>query len=54
MKTVDVRVRIATSMLNKLVDQGIVPKNVSIAYHKRLTYRTGAILSAILVEDLPF
>lgn len=53
-RTIDVRIRIATSMLNKLVDKGSIPKNIAVTYHKRLTYRTRIILSAIWTEDLPF
>ena len=52
--TIDVRIRIATSMLNKLVDNGDIPKCMAIAYHTRLVSNTRKILSEILVEDLPF
>ena len=53
-KYIDVRIRIATSMLNKLVDDGIIDKNISIAYHQRLITNVRKILSEINAEDLPF
>lgn len=51
-RTVDVRIRIATGMLNKL--EGIIPKDVLIAYHMRLTTRVREIRRELWTEDLPF
>ena len=53
-KYIWVRIRIATSMLNKLVEDGIITKDMSIEYHRRLTSNVRKILSEITVEDLPF
>jgi hypothetical protein len=41
-------------MLNKLVDDGIINKDISIAYHQRLITNVRKILSEINAEDLPF
>ena len=51
---VGVRLRIATNMLNKEVDSGILTKETAIAYHERLTSRVRKILGEIYTEDLPF
>lgn len=51
---VNVRIRIATNMLNKLVDNGVLTKDIAIEYHRRLTSRIKQILSAIYTEGLPF
>ena len=53
-RTVEVRIRIASGMLNKLVYKGIIPKNIGIIYHSRLVHRVRQILGAVNVEDLPF
>lgn len=53
-RTVGVRLRIATSMLNNLEHSDIIPKEVNLLYHDRLVRRVGSIFSAIIVEDLPF
>ena len=53
-RTLGVRLRIATGMINKLVDDGVIPKFVGIEYHTRLVERIKVIYAAILVEDLPF
>ena len=53
-KTLGVRLRIATGMINKLVDEGVIPKLVGIEYHTRLVERVKLIYAAIMVEDLPF
>lgn len=53
-KWVEVRIRIATSMLNKQVDAGIIEKTTAIIYHERLTSRVRQILGQIWTEDLPF
>ena len=51
---VDVRLRIATGMLNNLEKNGILDKEICLIYHKRLTERTREISSAINIEGLPF
>lgn len=51
---VGVRIRIATNMLNKCVDENILTKDIAIEYHQRLTSRVREILRNIYVEDLPF
>lgn len=51
---IGVRIRIATNMLNKNVDEGLLPKEVAIEYHKRMTSRIREILGDIYTEDLPF
>lgn len=53
-RTVEVRIRIASGMLNKLVYNNIIPKHIGIVYHSRLVHRIRQILCAINVEDLPF
>lgn len=53
-RTVDVRIRIATGMLNNLVKDEVIPKNVAIVYHTRLVDSVGEILREINTEDLPF
>ena len=53
-KYIDVRIRIATSMLNKLVDDGIIDKEIGITYHRRLITNVRRILNEINAEDLPF
>lgn len=49
-----VRIRIATNMLNALVKEGILTKDIAIEYHMRMTSRIRKILSEIYAEDLPF
>lgn len=51
---IGVRIRIATNLLNKQVDSGIIPKEIAIAYHERMTSRIRQILGQIYAEDLPF
>lgn len=53
-RTVDVRLRIACGMLNNLVEDEVIPKNVAIVYHTRLIDSVGEILRSISTEDLPF
>ena len=53
-KWIWVRVRIATSMFNKLVEDGIIDKDMSIEYHRRLITNVRLILGEINTEDLPF
>lgn len=52
--TVNVYIRIATSMINKLVDKNIISKEFGIHYHDNLVANTNALISAINTEDLPF
>ena len=51
---IDVRIRIATNMLNKEVNSGTLTKEMAMTYHERMTSRIREILSKIYVEDLPF
>ena len=51
---IGVRVRIATNMMNKYVDEGILSKEMAIEYHRRMTSRIREILGDIYTEDLPF
>lgn len=51
---IGVRIRIATNMLNKQVDKGIITKSTALIYHERLTSRVRQILGEIYTEDLPF
>lgn len=53
-RTVAVRIRIATGMLNKLETSNIIPKDICIKYHSRLIKNTKELLSLIWTEDLPF
>jgi hypothetical protein len=46
--------RIGTSMLNKLVDDGIISKELNIFYHDNFVANTASLVSAISVEELPF
>ena len=52
--TMGVRLRIATNMLNKLTQQNIISKDISILYHDRFIERIKGIYSAAMTEDLPF
>lgn len=51
---VGVRLRIATNMLNKLEAEGILTKEISIEYHRRLVTNVRRIFGNIYAEDLPF
>lgn len=51
---IGVRLRIATNMLNKQVDEGMLTKEMAIEYHQRMTSRIREILGKIYTEDLPF
>lgn len=53
-KTIAVRLRIATSMLNKLEETKIIPKDICLKYHERLIENSSKLVSAIRTEDLPF
>ena len=51
---IGVRIRIATNMLNKLEEEGILTKEVCIKYHERFISNLRRILGSIYTEDLPF
>lgn len=51
---IDVRIRIFSNMLNKLMEKNILSKNICIMYHQRLILRVKEILGKIYVEELPF
>ena len=53
-RAIDVRTRIATSMLNKLVKEGKLSNNQNIIIHNRLVSNLKREMSAINTEDLPF
>lgn len=53
-RTVGVRLRIATSMLNGLEQAGVIPKDISIQYHDRLVKNVNRLMGLINTEDLPF
>lgn len=53
-RMIGVRVRIATSMLNSIQEEGIIPKYICVTYHKRLIDNVKGIMSEVLTEDLPF
>ena len=51
---IGVRIRIASSMLNKIEQRNILSKDICIEYHNRMTSRVREIVGAIWAEDLPF
>lgn len=51
---VGVRIRIATNMLNKIEQTGLLDKEICMIYHERLTSRVRKILGNLYTEDLPF
>lgn len=53
-RTVDVRIRIATAMLNSIAEKNLIPKDICIKYHERLVSNTNLLYYRILAEDLPF
>jgi hypothetical protein len=53
-KWIGVRLRIATNLLNKQVEEKTLTKEIAIEYHQRMTFRIRKILSEIYTEDLPF
>lgn len=53
-KTIGVKLRIATGMLNKLASQSKIPEEIASLYHTRLVSNVKAIQMAIMLEDLPF
>lgn len=52
--TMDVYVRISTSMLNKLEHDGSITKNLNILYHDNLVRNLADLLSYMNEENLPF
>lgn len=52
--TTDVYIRIFTSMLNKLVNRNIIPKEFSMYYHINLIKNVNDLRFEIMTEDLPF
>lgn len=51
---VGVRIRIATNMLNKIEQAGMLDKDICLIYHERLTSNVRKILGDLYTEDLPF
>lgn len=51
---IGVRIRIFSNMLNKLMEENILSKDICIMYHQRLILRVKEILGKIYVEELPF
>lgn len=51
---IGVRIRIFANLLNKCVEENIIPKEIAIAYHERVTSRVREICGKIRTEDLPF
>jgi len=52
--SIGVYTRIGTSMINKLVYQGVITKGDGMYYHDNLVRNAADLLSAITEEDLPF
>ena len=53
-RAIDVRLRIATNMLNKLVNEGFLSRDLNMRIHYMLVTNVRQEMSAINVEDLPF
>lgn len=53
-RTIGVRLRIATGMLNKLVHEGKLSRDVGIKVHDTLVFNLNREISAINTQDLPF
>lgn len=53
-RTIGVRLRIATGMLNKLVAEGKLSKDFCIRMHDNFVKTINSEISAINTEDLPF
>lgn len=53
-RAIGVRVRIATNMLNKLVNEGFLSRDLNMRIHYMLVTNVRREISAINVEDLPF
>lgn len=52
--TLDVYVRIGTSMINKLVNESIISKEFGMIYHDNLVRNIGDVISSVNEESLPF
>lgn len=52
--TINVYIRIGTSMLNKLVDNGVISKELGIYYHDNMVANTADLISELSLEELPF
>lgn len=52
--TLDVRVRIATSMLNKLVEEGVISKDMNLVIHQNMVSNVSDMKWSLQVDDLPF
>jgi hypothetical protein len=53
-RTIDVRLRIATNMLNKLVYESKLDSHINIKVHQNLVTNVKNELGLINTEDLPF
>lgn len=53
-RTIGVRLRIATGMINKLVHEGKIPKGVGILIHQALVTNLNDEICAINTQGLPF
>lgn len=53
-QTIDVRIRIAISMLNKIIEEGCISKKIGDLIYNRLVTNVRREMSAINTEDLPF
>lgn len=53
-RTIGVRMRIATGMLNKLEKEGLISKKLSIRIHNNFVTTINGELRGINTEDLPF
>lgn len=53
-QTITIKIRIATSMLNKLVDEHSISKEYAILFHDILVANVRNCLSILWTEDLPF
>lgn len=53
-RTVGVRLRIATSMLNGLEQANVLSKEICIKYHERLISNVNRLVCLLQAEDLPF
>lgn len=52
--SINVYIRIGTSMLNKLVEQGCITKSENIYIHDNLVRNVSSLLSELNTENLPF
>ena len=53
-KTLDVRIRIATSMMNKLVNEGKLNREMSILFHQGFVENLYKVKYDLQMESLPF